>query len=216
MKEVNKNPYNSKDTNSRERSKAPLRETRGGGAHTAQVYENVLVHPHNVTNIIIEKNMPGETLANAPLRLVTAPNNVLSSFRNGPVKAGLNPAAKGPTVVAAASKPAELSKPRNPTPLSREPVPAKAAPAKKPRPSTAQHARPASPGIHGKIAEAPYKSSIKGYVVPKEIAAGGRVKNSTSPRQVIANARPGTATTAATTNSMSMRGVSPGKPRWKS
>ena len=164
-------------------------------------YENIVVHPHNVTNIIIEKNIPGDSLANAPLRLVTAPNNVLSSFRNGPVKAGLTVSAKP------YPKTSDITKPRNPTPIARDQAAPKPVPVKKQRPSTAQHARPASPGIRGKVAEAPYKGAIKSYIVPKEKGRTGA-----SPRQATAVA---SSTLRPAVNSMSLRGISPGKPRWK-
>ena len=165
---------NSHDTNSRERPKptAHLREKKylfiityriSPSAYDGPVGgfndNNILINPHNVTNVIIEKSLQSDAFSNPPLKLV-APNsnNVLSSFRNGPVKAGLSTGAKATKL--------PVEKPRNVTPLSRDPsAPAKIAPPKKTRPGTAQHARPASPGIHGKVADAPYKTytnTIKG------------------------------------------------------
>jgi len=193
--------------NIREKPRAHIRE--------AKTYENVLVHPHNVTNIIIDKGIPSESIANVPLKLVTAQNNALSSFRKGPVKP--TPAVKPPPpnyIMTTEEKP----KLRNSTPLTRERPPsagtAKPA-AKKQRPTTAQHARPASPGIRGKVAEAPYKNTIKSYGVPTDKMVKGKIN--ASPRQVMAQQQ--MAKTYAGSNaavaSVNLRGLSPAKPRWK-
>ncbi len=140
------------------------------GAHGYEAGENVVINPHNITNVIIEKTLQSDVFSSVPLRLSgAATNNVLSSFRNGPVKAGVGSSSNKPIVKTAAKQPTKM---RNPTPVLRaRPGSAKLAPqqaAKRPqkqqqRPASAQRARPASPGLRGKTAEAPksHSSSIR-------------------------------------------------------
>jgi hypothetical protein len=73
----------------------------------------------------------------------TNTNNILSSYRNGPVK--VNPGTSLPQGSAQKSIP---NKPQE------QPI------AKKIRVQSSQHKRPASPGIRGKIYEEPYKNYV--------------------------------------------------------
>ncbi len=199
----------------------------GTGAYEAGG-DNFVINPsHNITNVIIEKNGQSDGFSNVPLKLVSSTgNNVLSSFRNGPVRPGVS--AKAPVAVpAAVHRPSTASRQRNPTPMSRDPsgssVSGAAAakiqpPTKKQRPYTAQHARPASPGIRGKVADAPYKSyanSIRSTgIVITEIDYGSKLK-STSPRQAFSASAATMGRSSINTANISMRGASPAKPRWK-
>lgn len=148
------------------------------------VSERRLIVDHS--NIGLEK---ADSLGNGPLRLVMEKNNALSSFRNGPVKAS-NPLRPGepkrdisPLVK---ERPSQVTKP----PLQ-----------KKPR--VGKYARPASPGIHGKVAEPSYKNVIKNYPVVN------KGKTGPSPRQQV------TSGVKPNPNAIT-KGLSPGRAKWKS
>ena len=127
-----------------------------------------------------------EPLGNGPLRLASGQNNPLNSFRNGPIKAAFDPT--------------KIREKRDTSPITKGKPPLQ----KKPRHCGGKYARPASPGIHGMVAEPTYKNTIKNYTANKG-------KTAPSPRQqMIAQT-----TIKNNGNNMSMRGISPSKPTWK-
>lgn len=81
-------------------------------------------------------------------------NHALSSYRNGPVKAGVDVSDKNIKLI-----------PDTITPIRKASYPTAIVPTAtkivKPRSDAAKHCRPSSPGIRGKIAQPPYASTIK-------------------------------------------------------
>jgi hypothetical protein len=100
----------------------------------------------------------GKVNSTASIKLVSgsvgnsAAKNALNSIRNGPVKAGVGSTG---TLTKVIPKQPHLHSSEAPESTKQQKA---SAPVKKQRPATAQHNRPSSPGINGKIAQAPYKS----------------------------------------------------------
>jgi len=115
-------------------------------------------------------------------------NNALSSFRNGPVKAS-NPL-----------RPEEVK--RDVSPLVKERLGQVTKPPIQKKPRVGKYARPASPGIHGKVAEPSYKNMMKNYPV------GSKGKVGPSPRQQMTS-------TVKSNSSTLNKGLSPAKAKWK-
>ena len=104
----------------------------------------------------------------APIKLVSnsaatsAAKKALSSIRNGPIKANVGTSAK--TAAKSVQRQRNNGQEAQGSMKQHKVDPA----VKKIRPQTAQHNRPSSPGIHGKVADAPYKSyanSLKSIIV---------------------------------------------------
>lgn len=127
---------------------------------------------NNTSNILADKKegsnaiSAGKVNTTAPIKLVSgsvgssATKNALSSIRNGPIKAGVGVAGHQ-TKTTSVKQTNQVQPPRNNANDSQNSLKQQKTseqPAKKQRPATAQHSRPSSPGIHGKVADAPYKS----------------------------------------------------------
>lgn len=149
----------------------------------------------------------------------------MSAIRNGPVKASIGAGGYQSRVPAKSSQ-----QPRNNATDSQNSMKQQktAVQPKKQRPATAQHNRPSSPGIHGKVAEAPYKSyanTIKSnniYEIIKNlgytVSNVGKDKSklrSTSPRQPLnSSASIKSSIIKTSANHPALRGVPPAKPKW--
>lgn len=106
----------------------------------------------------------GKVNVTAPIKLVnsnavsSAAKNALNAIRNGPIKASLSAGGFQGKIPAKVTTQAQQQRNNaSDTQNSTKQQKASVQP-KKQRPATAQHNRPSSPGIHGKVAEAPYKS----------------------------------------------------------
>jgi hypothetical protein len=125
----------------------------------------------------------------------TTANNILSSYRNGPVKINA-----GPNVVQRTSN---VEQRHHDT-------------AKKPKMQSSQLRRPASPGIHGKVAEAPYKSyanSLKSNFKLLIIAKIDKAANSTVKEKP--KMRGASPSKEAAKQQPMPRGTSPSKMKYK-
>eukprot|EP00826_Nyctotherus_ovalis_P037202 TRINITY_DN3379_c0_g1_i8.p1 TRINITY_DN3379_c0_g1~~TRINITY_DN3379_c0_g1_i8.p1 ORF type:complete len:560 (+),score=143.60 TRINITY_DN3379_c0_g1_i8:485-2164(+) len=138
------------------------------------------------SNIGISKH---EGLHNGPLRLVTEQNNALNSFRNGPVKAAFNPGIR--------TLPKQEAKITSAGALRERQSQAGKGPRHR------KYARPASPGIHGKVVEPLYAKTIKSYTL------AGKAKLDTTPRQQML-------AQVTVKASIPVKGISPARPVWKS
>lgn len=178
-------------------SKAPQRNDRGRngreqGRLNASTREKRMMPSESDRRILAGHSNIGiskhEGLHNGPLRLVTEQNNALNSFRNGPVKAAFNPGIRTlPKQEAKATSAGALRERQSQT--------GKGARHRK-------YARPASPGIHGKVVEPLYAKTIRSY------ALAGKGKLDVTPRQhVLAQAAKVCGP---------VKGVSPARPVWKS
>jgi len=129
-----------------------------------------------------------EGFHNGPLKLVTEQNNALNSFRNGPVKAAFNPAlrftqkqeSKGNGMGALKERQNQLGKPVK----------------------HRKYARPASPGIHGKVVEPLCTKTIKNYTISNK----GKI-DITPRQQILAQAN--------MKGNIPIKGISPARPIWK-